>query len=184
MNKWAFLLLTFSIRLSTSVNSVASGLEGQNYFGIGASSLKYNEDPVTTHHTALTLKVGHEMNDFLAVEGRLSLGLGEDKVEDVIDFDFEIDYLVGMYFRGNLPIGGSPRVRAYGLVGFTRGKFTARAFGFSSSDSETDIGYGLGLELFGNNKNAINLEFMRSLDVDSDYEFTVDSVTIAYINRF
>ena len=122
------------------------------------------------------------MNDFFAMEGRVAFGLGEDKIEDfagLIDVNFEIDYLIGMYFRGNLPIGGTPRVRAYALLGFTQAKFTARAAGFSDSDTETDIGYGLGIELFGNERNAISLEYLRALDIEDDGDFTVDSVSIA-----
>jgi opacity protein-like surface antigen len=185
-NNWGRLISTFSLLISFSVSSVATDLDGKNYIGVGVSQLNYDESPISTNHSALTLKFGHEINEFLAVEGRASLSPDEVKVEDdeVGEFNFEIDYLVGMYFRGNLVIGGNPRVRAYGMLGFTRGKFSASTSGGSNSDSETDLGYGIGIELYGNEDNAISLEFMRALDVDDEYEFTVDSITVGYIHRF
>ena len=60
--RWSYLLLAVSVLLATSSSTIAAGLEADNYFGIGASIIKYDDDivSVTTHNTALTLKVGHK----------------------------------------------------------------------------------------------------------------------------
>jgi hypothetical protein len=168
---------------NTAIATDGTGLYGESYFNIGISNLRYDEDPILTHHSALTFRIGTEVTDHIAVEGHATIGLEEDKFEYIVEFEQEIDYLIGMYFRGHISLW-DPQARAYARVGFTRGKFTTSYQGVSSSDSKTDLGYGLGLELFGNKRHGINLEAMRYLDVDDEYNFHVDSVTVGYLYRF
>jgi hypothetical protein len=116
------------------------------------------------------------------LEGHAAFGLEDDTVAGVLDVS--IDYLLGFYARGNIFLW-SPRARLYGLIGLTHGKLSADISGNSDDQTNTELGYGAGIELFGNGSNGITLEFMRYMDgEDNNVDFNIDSVSIGYTHRF
>jgi len=175
-------LFLFPMVADAEIFADNSEIEGSNYFGINFLGLKYEEDALDFHETGAALRLGHEFNSYFAIEGQIGAGLTDDKLFGVVDIG--VDYLVGLYARANVFLW-SPSARLYALVGVTHGKITAEAFGISDTLRDTELGYGVGVELYGNSRNAINLELMRYMDGEDDgFDYTVDAFSIGYIHRF
>ncbi|MCU7929188.1 MAG: porin family protein [Candidatus Thiodiazotropha sp. (ex Codakia rugifera)] len=157
----------------------SSGIEGSNYFGLIVASPQYKEDDSNADFrgAGLILRGGHEFNDFFAVEGHLGLFS-----EDTINGDtHQIDYLASIFARGNLFLFDS-RARVYALGGLTR--FSGDVPGFNGVD-ETSLGYGLGIELYGHERNALTLEWIRYADDDiRNVDYKVESINLGYLHRF
>ena len=53
------------------------------------------------------------------------------------------------------------------------------------NESDVAPGFGLGLELYGNTRNAVTLEWMRYADGDiSNVDYKIESVNLGYLHRF
>lgn len=166
----------------SAVFADASGIDGSNYFGVSALGIRYHEDLVDFHDTGFALIGGHEFNDYFGVEGRVGTGLTGDKISGIVDVG--VDYLVSIFARASIFLW-DPHARLYVLAGMTHGKLTAEAFGLSSSLTDSELGYGLGFEFFGDNRNAVNLEFIRYIDgEDQGIDYNVDAFSIGYTHRF
>ncbi|MGM0701372.1 MAG: porin family protein [Pseudomonadota bacterium] len=109
----------------------------------------------------LRVNGGMQFNDYFAVEGHLGTGGSDGPAE--------LDYLVGAYAKGIVPVGSE--FRLFGLVGFTEVDFDA--------DSESDFSYGAGAEFDVAPNMAVGADYMRYLD-KSNYTFDAASVGLRY----
>ncbi|MEW8507610.1 MAG: outer membrane beta-barrel protein [Candidatus Thiodiazotropha sp.] len=166
--------------LAHSEESVrGAGIEGYRYLGAMVSSPQYKEDDSNAdfRSAGLLARGGIEFNEILAVEGHFGL-FGEDTIGDD---SYQIEYLASIYARGNLPLIGE-RIRLYALGGLTH--FSGNVPGFSSVD-ETAIGYGVGIELYGDEHNALTLEWLRHAVGDiRDVDYTLESASLGFLHRF
>lgn len=181
--RWSFLFLAFllPINANAEVFAESSGISGDSYFGVNLTGLRYTEDDFNINENGLGFRFGHSFGNYLALEGHAVAGLNNDTSMGI---EVGIDYLAGVYVRGNMFLW-DPRARLYGLVGITRGKITAEAFGLSDSVTDTEMGYGVGFEFYGDNRNAVNLEFMRYMDGEDDgVDYEVDAFNLGYTHRF
>ncbi|MES9990571.1 MAG: outer membrane beta-barrel protein [Candidatus Thiodiazotropha sp.] len=156
-----------------------AGIEGYRYLGAMVSSPQYKEDDSSAsfRSAGLLARGGLEFNEFLAVEAHLGL-FGEDTVDGN---SYQIEYLASIYARGNLPLIGE-RIRLYALGGLTH--FSGNVPGFSSVD-ETAVGYGVGIELYGDEQNALTLEWLRHAVGDiHNVDFTLESASLGFVHRF
>jgi hypothetical protein len=181
--KFLFVVVIGALLLPPVANSQESdsdaGIKGNRYLGVMVSSPQYKEDDTRTsfRSAGLIARAGMEFSRFFAVEGHLGL-FGEDFIDDR---SYQIDYLGSIYARGNLPLAKS-RIRLYALGGLTY--FTGNVPGFSSVD-ETAIGYGAGVELYGDEHNALTLEWLRFAVGDiHDVDYTLESASLGFIHRF
>ncbi|WP_163559336.1 outer membrane beta-barrel protein [Halomonas sp. NO4] len=135
----------------------------QTYIGGDAIFWELDPDGPATSRDDIGLRVngGAQFNDYFAVEGHLGSGGSDGNVE--------LDYLVGAYAKGILPI--SQEFRAYGLAGVTEVDFNA--------DRESDFSYGAGAEFDVAPNLAVGADYMRYLD-NSNYTFDAASVGIRY----
>ena len=181
--RWSFLFLLFLIPLSAKAEIFAesSGISGSNYFGVQFSGLRYSQGSFNTNEVGFGMRAGREFGNYLAVEGHVVAGLDNDSSQGV---EISIDYLAGIYVRGNMFLW-DPRARLYALAGVTHGKITTMAFNLTDRTTDTDLGFGFGFEFYGDERNAVNLEFMRYLDGEEDGEsFEIDAFSLGYIHRF
>jgi hypothetical protein len=157
----------------------ASGIDGDRYVGVMVSSPQYKEDDSNAgfRGAGLMVRGGMEFNRFLAVEGHFGV-FGEDTVDSN---SYQIDYLLSIYARGNLPLENG-RIRPYVLGGVTR--FSGNAPGFSSVD-DTAVGYGMGIEFYGDERNAVTLEWIRFADGDvNNVDYKLESFNFGFVHRF
>ncbi len=109
----------------------------------------------------LRLNGGMQFNEYFAVEGHLAGGGSDGPAE--------LDYLVGAYAKGILPV--APEFRLYGLAGFTEVDYDI--------DRESGFSYGAGAEFDVAPNLAVGADYMRYLD-KSRYNFDAASVGLRY----
>lgn len=95
-----------------------------------------------------------------------------------VSVDLEIDNFYGAYVRGMLPTG---TFTPYGLLGWTKGKLTASASGFSISGSDSDLSYGIGADAWLSKTTALNFEFGRLIKGDG---YKVDGLSVGIAFKF
>ncbi|MES9969548.1 MAG: outer membrane beta-barrel protein [Candidatus Thiodiazotropha sp.] len=176
-------LVSGCLLLSSVANSEeaiqGAGIDGNRYFGVMVSSPQYKEDDSNASFRSLGLlaRGGLELNPFVAVEGHIGL-FGEDTVNDR---SYQIEYLVSVYARGNLPLI-KKRTRLYVLGGVTH--FSGNVPGFSSVD-ETALAYGAGLELYADKYNALTLEWLQYAVGDiHNVDYVLESASLGFVHRF
>ena len=121
---------------------------------------------------ATTLSAGLHLLDFLSVEARVGFGAGDDTVGSV---NAEMDEMYGLYLRGVIPIG---MFKPYVIAGYTSADFSYN----SSSEDDSDISYGLGLDLMLGDSLALNAEYMRLMEfedaIGTSADVNVDSLSL------
>ncbi|MFC3282261.1 porin family protein [Litchfieldella rifensis] len=146
----------------------------QSYVGGDAMFWELNPDSgPSADSLGLRLLGGVQFNDYIAAEGHLGSG-GSDTNQGQ---DTELDYIVGAYAKGILPVGDEFRV--YGLAGVTAVEGTFTVGPFSGSERESGFSYGAGAEFDIIPNLAVGADFMRYLD-KSEYTFDAASVGVRY----
>jgi opacity protein-like surface antigen len=138
---------------------------------LGADAMYWEIDPDNGNDidsVGLRLNGGVQFNDYFALEAHAGTGGSDNGVD--------LDYLVGAYAKGILPI--SPEFRIFGLLGGTEVELSASGLG---SDSESDFSYGAGAELDLAPNLSVGADYMRYLD-ESDFDF--DAATLGLRYRF
>ena len=107
--------------------------------------------------TALFARVGYQMNDFLAVEGRLGTGFDDDHFHGA---NVEVEDMIGAYAKVGIPttVGLYP----YAMLGVTSGEISVNGH----SDDDSDVSYGIGVDYWVAPQVSIGLEYMSYVDID------------------
>ena len=122
--------------------------------------------------------LGRELVPGIAVEGRLGGGLDQESTIGTTTVTARVQYWASAFARAYLPLD---RVRPYALAGFTTGKARASAGGIHVSDSDQDVSYGVGLELYADDQTAAFLECVRYMDTDT---FSVEAASLGMVHHF
>lgn len=163
----------------SSINAVAN--EG-SYFGINISRVEYSEDGISEDFNPLAIigKFGYCLHKNFAIEGRLGIGLTDDEKEVYgYDASLELDYLIGFYGKGFLDL--NEKIQAYGLIGLTRAEGTAEVSGYSNTDDDTDLSYGVGIDFELSNRIYIGLEYVSYL---SKSDFDLNTIALGVTKYF
>lgn len=163
-----FVISAASITLLVA-GAVASSAQAQQAFSprtyVGGDAMFWELDPdgpgPSRDDIGLRLNGGMQLNDYFAVEGHLGTGGSDGPVE--------LDYLVGAYAKGIVPVGQEFRI--FGLAGFTEVDF--------DTDRESDFSYGAGAEFDVAPNLAVGADYMRYLD-KSSHTFDAASVGVRY----
>ncbi|MAZ06831.1 MAG: hypothetical protein CME81_10655 [Halomonas sp.] len=120
---------------------------GLNYTFINLESGSADADVGT-----LSAKVGVMATPFLGIEARGGFGVDDDRIGAA---DFSLDNFFGGYATFNL-VNESP-ITPYAILGFTRVEIEVG----TATEDETDVSYGIGMNMeFAPNLSG-NLEYMR-----------------------
>lgn len=134
----------------------------QPYIGGSAMFWEVNPDQGPSRDSVgLRLDGGMQFNEYFAVEGHLGTGGSDGSAE--------LDYLVGAYAKGILPV--APEFRLYGLAGVTEVDF--------DMDRDSGFSYGAGAEFDVAPNLALGADYMRYLD-KSEGTFDAASVGVRY----
>ncbi|MDX1823178.1 MAG: outer membrane beta-barrel protein, partial [Thiohalomonadales bacterium] len=163
MFKWlALTLLLLSLPLVTTAE------ESKLYWGVmaGVTQLSLNNSVVNPLNEDLNLKslsgrLGIDFGKYLSVEGRV---MASDSDSYWYGYSFEVTYLGNISAKLNLPFGKERRVNVYGLVGYSSWKWTLKQGGSTWDDTDSGVSYGIGVDLFADRVNALNIEVIRYLD--------------------
>lgn len=147
----------------------------QGYIGADAMAWNLDFDGVDSDFNSLGLRLvaGMKLDDYLAVELHGATG-GSDSNYGL---DIELDYLVGGFLKGIVPLGESARL--FGLLGYSEVKITASGYGLSESGRDDDISFGAGAEFDVSDNLAISADITRYLS-KSDYDLDAYSVGLRY----
>lgn len=140
---------------------------GENYWGGGIGIFDYSEEGIDGEAslTALFGRFGTHFNENFSGEIRVGLGIGDDSVNVLgTDVNVELDNMFGGYLRGGVSV--SEGFYPYAILGYTRGELTASASGFSNSESESDVSFGIGADFSFGESTKFNLEYINYLDKD------------------
>lgn len=169
-----------ALLLGALLSCTANVYAADAYYGIEFVRGAYEESGIPEFNpSALRVKIGQYLSPNFAVEGRAGIGIADDTNSVFfsgvnLDLDVEIDTLLGVYLRGDVP-AETENLKVYGLLGLTRGEATgtASAAGLSAavSGDETDISFGLGAEFSINERASATIEYIQEID-KSEFEFS------------
>lgn len=160
---------------------------GDYYAGAQYAQGDYNDDRVSANFepSMVVGRFGKLFNPYVAVEARLGLGLDEDTQfipELGEDGKLELNALIGIYLTGHLNLTASSSL--YAIVGSSRIEAEASAPAFpaaSSTETESDLSYGVGANIGILNNVALNIEYMQYLDED---HFDLSAAAVGVLVRF
>lgn len=182
LNRISKMKLTQSIRLLTltclaALSTHAYAEQAQGYYGIGYHMGSYENTGVSEANPgAIAFRAGGYLNQVIALEARLALGITDDTVNNI---DVELDTALSAFIKADVPM--TPFVNAYGLLGLTRGEIETSSAGLTASESETGLSYGLGIEGEINRRTSLSVEYVLLLDEDA-FEYT--AINIGITTRF
>lgn len=169
-------LLTLTCLAAFSTHSYAE--QNQGYYGIGYHMGSYeNTGMPEANPGAIAFRAGGYLNQVIALEARLALGISDDTVRTsaINSIDIELDTALSAFIKADVPM--TPFVNAYGLLGLTRGEIETSSAGLTASESETGLSYGLGIEGEISRRTSLSIEYVQLLDEDA-FEYTAINVGI------
>lgn len=130
---------------------------------------------------ALGGRIGRQFNENFSGEIRAGFGVGDDSVNVFgTDVDVELNHFFGGYLRGGIPVG--PSLYPYAIAGYTRGEAEASVSGVGSvTESESDVSYGIGIDIQLSENLDLNIEHMNYLDKD---DTEIDGFSAGFAWRF
>jgi opacity protein-like surface antigen len=173
-----FSSLLFVVLAFFSVQSFAAS---DLYGGISYAMVEYKEDGFpSVNPTAAVFTLGTNLNKNLAVEGRLGTGLSDDDIRvSGVNVTVEVDNFYGVY--GRLIMPANDKLSVYGLVGWTKGKLTAKSSFATINADDSDVSYGLGADFGLTDTVSLNAEYARLF---SGSDFKVNALTVGARIRF
>jgi opacity protein-like surface antigen len=176
MNKKSLALMILSTATLTSQPLLADSTHGSRYVGgsIGFMDIDGGGSEDASINT-IEGRIGGYMNDYVAVETRLGVGLTDDTVNDV---DFSLRYSLGAYVRAGFPV--TEQVFPYVILGFSRADFEAKAGGSTVTEAETDSSYGIGIDVEVVNL-ALTAEYLNMIDKN---DTTFSGFSVGFTTKF
>jgi len=149
----------------------------QGYVGADAMAWALDLDGTDESFDAVGLRLvaGMKLDEYLAVEFHGATGGSDSHYGS----DIELDYLVGGYLKGIVPLGSSARL--FGLLGYSEVKLTETTAFANYSGRDDDISFGAGAEFDVSDSLAISADATRYL---SQAEYDLDAYSVGLRYRF
>lgn len=184
-NKLAYITLACSLLLFN--HPVIAQPYGDYYAGAQYAKGDYDEEGISANFepSMVVGRFGKLFNPHVAVEARLGMGLDEDTQfipELGIDGKLELNSLIGIYLSGHLNLTASSSL--YAIVGSSRVEAEASAPALptaGSTETESDLSYGVGANIGIFNNIALNIEYMQYFDADY---FDLSTIAVGVLVRF
>lgn len=163
-----------SVALATSMGMASAQVLAQVYGEVSyqATTIKstINGNSVQSKPGAVVGYIGYDLNDNLALEGSLTLGVGSadttvDGASQSNPVSSKIDHGYGVYLKPKVRVNQS--VEVFGRLGYAQGKSTSSTATASSSETKSDWAYGLGLNYALSTKTYLTAAWMRLYDKDN-----------------
>jgi len=132
---------------------------------------------------AITGHVGLGINEYLAVEGELGVGVDDEEISGGgVSAELGLNYLVGAYGKARYPV--TDVLNVYARAGVVNAELEAEASGggssFSGSESDTGFGIGVGADAHIGTNSGIRFDYTR-YDIE---DLEADAFSIGYKYRF
>ena len=112
-------------------------------------------DDLDTNNTGLTLKGGYILSDLMSVEGRFAKSERKNVSVSGIDFDIEVESIIGLYGKLNAR-NSTSQISPYIIGGFSRVTLKSE-----ESESQSSASIGVGFESMINDNFSWDLEYMN-----------------------
>jgi len=176
MNKHGLASIIFSTAALTSQPLLADNTHGHRYVGASVGFMEIeNQANDEASINQVEGRVGGYVNDFLAFETRLGIGLTNDTVDDV---EYSLRYSLGAYIRAGYPV--HEQAFPYLILGFSRADFEVKAAGKSVNDAETDSSYGIGIDV-EIAKMSLTAEYLNMIDKN---DTTFSGFSVGFTTQF
>lgn len=158
--------MAWAVAAALAVPVAATAAPVKPGFYIGGSyvfaDVEDNGSDLDVDLDALMLRAGFQLNEYIAIEGRVGEGVQDDEVFGV---KVELEEMYGAYVKAGLPTqtGFYP----YALLGVTRGEISARGPGGRVSETDSDISYGVGVDYWFSGQLSGSVEYTQFYDKDS-----------------
>ncbi|WP_372981453.1 outer membrane beta-barrel protein [Marinobacter sediminum] len=159
----------FAASAANAQDIYKSGVGGV-YTGLNYTFMNLDAGGEDADVGTLSAKAGVMATPFLGFEARGGFGVDDDRVRGI---DYSVDNFFGGYATFN--IANESPITPYAVLGFTRVEVEAEGPFNTVTDDESDVSYGVGLNMaFARNVSG-NLEYMRYYDDD---DVTVDGLGV------
>ena len=172
-------ILYFSFLMGLFNTSAQAEFQETIYTGIQAAQFTYEDNltGIEGKPPGLVLRLGGYLEGGTAIEARLGFGLsGYGDTVDVggVDVDFDVENFFGLY--GLYHIGWGSNASLYGLLGVTNGEIKLSTLGVSTDNRETNLSYGIGLNIA-----RLNFEYVHYIH---DNDFDVTAISFGFVSKF
>lgn len=158
------------------------------YLGFSAGSY---QDVIQDDALGGSFQIGYDLHKFIAIESHLGVTYDSYK-ETLAGTTISANNLIShasIYLRGNLRFD-SFTFYALGGYSYVRSDFELEVTppiplipSIDDSDSESDVSYGGGIDLYGNATTALGFRWLRVIDMGDEGELDAWYITIThYIN--
>lgn len=158
--------------LTCGGQAVAAHYVGGNLGAVQASFDNVGDADLVTAYGRL----GTEFSENFSGEVRLGTGIDDDTLKGV---KVELEHFYGAYVRGGIPVGDI--FFPYAVVGLTRAELQLSNRFASTTESGTDVSFGIGTDIHLNANTNINLEYMNYYDKN---DVSVDGFAVGVTYRF
>ncbi len=163
--------LAAALPLAASAAPEPGAYLGLNYMYLDADDVNLD---------AAFARGGLQLNEWVAIEGRLGTGITDDSFgPSIARTKVELEHFYGGYVVAGIP--NQSIVYPYAVAGYTWGKMKGTlqtpVGSTSSSESESDFSYGIGADIRFTDALMGNVEVMRYMD-KNDVEFDGFSVGV------
>ncbi|MEM9966311.1 MAG: porin family protein [Asticcacaulis sp.] len=176
-----FKIVSVAVIASAMAMSAHAQDAGSKYYveaGLGLAQIEL--DGLDEEFGVLNLGAGYTFNRYFAVEGNVAFGITE-KTYNVAGFDVDakVDYTVGAYAVGSLPV--SENVDLIGRMGVVKAQIKVEADNVSLTEDDTGAALGVGVRYFPNG----GVHGVRADYTYYDFD-NVDSsvIQVSYVRRF
>ena len=127
----------------------------------------------------------YELSRSLAVEAHF--GLTDSDTQNVfsgaVPVSLRVNALGGVFAKLSWVYSGDRDgwARIYGLLGYSMVEVEAKSQGQTANDSDSGPSFGVGIDLFGSDRTAVVLEWVRYIEQN---DFDIDAGGLSIIYRF
>lgn len=126
-------------------------------------------------------RIGARFGQYIGVEGEVAAGVKKDDISIAgTRVKTELEHQVGVYGVGYLPV--APNADVFARVGYGNSKIKASLAGASASVDGDSWNYGVGGQVFLDDKNGVRADYTRHDFKDDAGE--ADTWSLGYVRKF
>ncbi len=174
-----FRLLVSASAIALAAASASFAGQGDYTLSAGYSAVEIGDSGSDANLGAVSFRGGYEFTRHFGVEGQLDIGVSDDTIiVAATPVDVELNYAASLFGVVRAPV--SDRINLFARAGYTTADVDASVPGVAVADDTDGFSYGVGGEIFFDDRNGFRAEFTRH-DFDSA---EADVWGISYVRRF
>lgn len=181
MGKFASSIAAMSLLGFTAAPAVADMYKTSDaglYAGANYTFVSIEDDTIDADLGTLSGKVGANVTPYFGLEARAGFGVKDDDVANGFA-EVSANSFFGAY--ATLSLANESPVTPYAILGFTRYELELESAVGSEKDDDSDLSYGIGVNVAMTEALSGNVEYMRYYDKD---DITIDGIGLGLTVNF